>query len=233
MKLIRRAPMQILVIEDETRLARLIQRGLEEEGHSAIIAADGADGLSLALAHPFDVIVLDIMLPRLDGLSVAKRLRESGNRTPILMLTARDSDLDIVTGLDSGADDYLTKPFSFDVLLARIRAVSRRGDIPRPTVLRCADLTLDPATREAQRGPRRITLTRTEYALLEMLLRRAGHVVPRDTLLDAVWGFSSDVESNTLDAFMRLLRAKVELPGEPKLIHTVRGVGYTLREDPA
>ncbi len=233
MKGIGGAAMQILVVEDEARLARLLERGLEEEGHTAIVATDGADGLSIALAHPFDVIVLDIMLPRLDGLSVAKRLREAGNRTPILMLTARDADLDIVTGLDSGADDYLTKPFSFDVLLARIRAVSRRGDIPRPTVLRCGELTLDPATREAQRGPRRFTLTRTEYALLEMLLRRAGHVVPRDTLLEAVWGFSSDVESNTLDAFMRLLRAKVELPGEPKLIYTVRGVGYSLREEPA
>jgi two-component system OmpR family response regulator len=233
MKSIRGAAMQILVVEDEARLARLLQRGLEEEGHTAIVAADGPEGLSIALAHPFDVIVLDIMLPRLDGLSVAKRLRQAGNRTPILMLTARDTDLDIVTGLDSGADDYLTKPFSFDVLLARLRAVSRRGEIPRPAILRCGELTLDPATRQARRGTRPITLTRTEYALLEMLLRRAGQVVPRDTLLEAVWGFSSDVESNTLDAFMRLLRAKVELPGESKLIYTVRGVGYSLREQPA
>ncbi len=224
--------MQILVVEDETRLARLLQRGLEEEGHSALVAANGPDALSIALSHRFDAIVLDIMLPRLDGLSVARRLREAGNRTPILMLTARDADSDIVSGLDAGADDYLTKPFSFDVLLARLRAVSRRGEIARPALLRCGALTLDPATREVTRGARRIALTRTEYGLLEMLLRRAGSVVPRDTLLQAVWGYANDIESNTLDAFVRLLRAKLEIPGEPKLIHTVRGVGYSLREQP-
>ena len=222
--------MQILVVEDETRLANLLRQGLEEEGHSVVVSGNGRDGLSIALAHPFDVIVLDIMLPQLDGIAVARRLRESGNRTPVLMLTARDAEADVVSGLDTGADDYLTKPFSFDVLLARLRAVGRRGPIARPVVLHAGGLTLDPATREANRAGRRVVLTRTEYCLLEMLMRRAGGVVPRDSLIQAIWGFSSDVESNTLDAFVRLLRAKIEMSGEPKLIHTVRGVGYCLRE---
>lgn len=222
--------MQILVVEDETRLAFLLRQGLEEEGHTVVVSGNGRDGLAIAQAHPFDVIVLDLMLPQLDGIAVAKRLRESGNRTPILMLTARDAETDIVSGLDIGADDYLTKPFSFDVLLARLRAVGRRGPIARPVVLHAGGLSLDPATREATRAGRRVALTRTEYCLLEMLMRRAGGVVPRDSLIQAIWGFSSDVESNTLDAFVRLLRAKIEMSGEPKLIHTVRGVGYCLRE---
>ncbi len=221
--------MQILVVEDETRLAALLKRGLEEEGHSVMVSGDGREGLSLAMAHEFDVIVLDVMLPQLDGLAVARRLRESGSRIPVLMLTARDAPADVVSGLDNGADDYLTKPFSFEVLLARIRAVSRRGPIPRPAVLRCEDLTLDPARREVARGERRVALTRTEYCLLEILVRRVGTVVPRDVLIQSVWGFESDVESNTLDAFVRLLRAKIECAGEAKLIHTVRGVGYCLR----
>lgn len=222
--------MQILVVEDETRLAVLLRQGLQEEGHSVVVSGNGRDGLAIALAHPFDVIVLDIMLPQLDGIAVARRLREAGNRTPILMLTARDAEADIVSGLDTGADDYLTKPFSFDVLLARVRAVGRRGPIPRSVVLHAGGLSLDSSTREATRAGRRVTLTRTEYSLLEMLMRRAGGVVPRDSLIQAIWGFSSDVESNTLDAFVRLLRAKIEMSGEPKLIHTVRGVGYCLRE---
>ena len=222
--------MQILVVEDETRLANLLRQGLEEEGHSVVVSGNGRDGLSLALAHSFDAIVLDIMLPQLDGMAVARRLREAGNRTPVLMLTARDAEADVVSGLDIGADDYLTKPFSFDVLLARLRAVSRRGPIARPVILQAGGVSLDPSSREATRAGRRVTLTRTEYCLLEMLMRRAGGVVPRDSLIQAIWGFSSEVESNTLDAFVRLLRAKIEISGEPKLIHTVRGVGYCLRE---
>ncbi len=223
--------MRILVVEDERRMASLLERGLTEEGHSVLVAHDGLDGLSLASNHGFDLILLDVMLPGLDGFTIAKRLRGAGDRTPILMLTARDATHDIVHGLDLGADDYLTKPFSFDVLFARVRAVSRRGPIERPVCLAAGTLTLNPATREIRRGQRLITLTRTEYAVLELLLRNAGRVIPRDTLLERVWGGETGIESNTLDAFVRLLRAKIEHPGESKLIQTIRGVGYALREN--
>ncbi len=225
--------MQVLVVEDERRMADLLRQGLEEEGHSVILAADGKEGLVMAESHPFDIIVLDVMLPGMDGFSVASKLRASRNQTPILMLTARDAPADIIAGLNLGADDYLVKPFSFDVLLARLRAVSRRGPIPQPVQLKVQDLTLNPASREVTRGARRVSLTRTEYGLLELLMRRAGRVVTRDNLIEAVWGFDSEVRSNTLDAFIRLLRDKVEAAGESKLIHTVRGVGYSVREEPA
>ena len=223
--------MQVLLVEDERRMAELLRQGLEEEGHCVALAGDGHEALSLAQTHAFDVIVLDVMLPGIDGFSVARRLRDQRNQTPILMLTARDAMQDIVQGLNIGADDYLVKPFSFEVLLARLRAVSRRGAIPQPLCLRAGDLSLNPANREVRRGERRISLTRTEYGLLETLLRRAGTVVARDVLIDNVWGFGSDIENNTLDAFVRLLRAKVDLADEPKLIHTVRGVGYCLRAE--
>lgn len=221
--------MQILVVEDEARMAELLRRGLAEEGHAVVVASNGKDGLSIALSHPFDVIVLDIMLPELDGLTVARRLRDRGNRTPILMLTARDAEHEVIAGLNVGADDYLTKPFSFDVLVARIRAVSRRGPIARDALMRSGDLTLDPASRAVTRGTRQVNLTRTEFVLLEALMRNSGAVVQRDALIQAVWGFEGDVESNTLDVFVRLLRAKIEAPGEPKIIQTVRGVGYCLK----
>jgi DNA-binding response OmpR family regulator len=223
--------MQVLVVEDEQRMAQLLRQGLEEEGHSVVLAANGRDGLAMAESHPFDAIVLDVMLPGLDGFSVARKLRASQNQTPILMLTARDTNADVVEGLNLGADDYLIKPFSFDVLLARLRAVSRRGAIPQPVPLRVSDLVLNPASHEVARHGRRINLTRTEYSLLELLMRRAGRVVSRDNLIQAVWGFDSEVQSNTLDAFIRLLRDKVDVPEKSKLIHTVRGVGYCLRED--
>ncbi len=223
--------MQVLVVEDESRMAELLRQGLEEEGHSVILAGNGRDGLAMAEAHPFDAIVLDVMLPGLDGFSVARKLRAARNQTPILMLTARDTTADMVEGLNLGADDYLVKPFSFEVLLARLRAVSRRGPIPQPVELRFEDLLLKPASREVWRARRRLTLTRTEYALLELLLRRAGRVVTRESLIEAVWGFDSDVRNNTLDAFIRLLREKVEPAGEFKLIQTVRGVGYCLRRE--
>src|SRR5579862_5336462 len=223
--------MQVLVVEDERRMAELLRQGLEEEGHSVVLAGNGRDGLAIAEAHRFDAIILDVMLPGLDGFSVARKLRAARNQTPILMLTARDATHDVIEGLNLGADDYLVKPFSFDVLLARLRAVSRRGPIPQPVSLRMADLSLDPASREVMRGARRISLTRTEYSLLELLMRRAGRVVPRDNLIEAVWGFDSEVRNNTLDAFIRLLRDKVDAVGESKLIHTVRGVGYCLREE--
>jgi DNA-binding response OmpR family regulator len=225
--------MQVLVVEDERRMAELLRQGLEEEGHSVVLAVDGSEGLAIAESHAFDAIVLDVMLPGMDGFSMARKLRASRNQTPILMLTARDATEDMVAGLNLGADDYLVKPFSFDVLLARLRAVSRRGPIPQPVYLQVQDLTLNPASREVVRGGRRVALTRTEYSLLELLMRRAGRVVTRDNLIEAVWGFDSDVRSNTLDAFIRLVRDKVDVAGEPKLIHTVRGVGYCMRTEQA
>ena len=221
--------MQVLVVEDERRMAELLRQGLEEEGHSVVVAGNGKDGLAMAESHPFDAIVLDVMLPEMDGFSVARKLRAARNQTPILMLTARDATHDVIEGLNIGADDYLVKPFSFDMLLARLRAVSRRGAIPQPVPLQVRDLTLNPASREVMRHGRRIALTRTEYSLLELLMRRSGRVVPRESLIEAVWGFDSDVRSNTLDAFIRLLRDKVDSADEAKLIHTVRGVGYCVR----
>jgi DNA-binding response OmpR family regulator len=225
--------MQVLVVEDERRMAELLRQGLEEEGHSVILAMDGKEGLAIAESHSFDAIVLDVMLPGIDGFSVARKLRASRNQTPILMLTARDTTGDVVAGLNLGADDYLVKPFAFDVLLARLHAVSRRGLIPQPVQLQVRDLSLNPASREVARGSRRLALTRTEYSLLELLMRRAGRVVTRENLIEAVWGFDSDVRSNTLDAFIRLVRDKVDVAGEEKLIHTVRGVGYCLRGEQA
>ena len=171
------------------------------------------------------------MLPRVDGFEVARRLRHGGNQTPILILTARDAVPDIVKGLDLGADDYLTKPFSFEVFLARLRTVARRGSAPRPTCLQVADLSLDPASRQALRGRREIRLSPTEYRLLELLMRRAGRVVTRTAIVEAVWGLENDVEENTLDAFVRLLRGKVDKGFSPKLIQTVRGIGYCLKAE--
>jgi DNA-binding response OmpR family regulator len=225
--------MQVLVVEDERRMAELLRQGLEEEGHCVLLAANGRDGLAMAESHPFDAIVLDVMLPGLDGFSVARKLRAARNQTPILMLTARDATPDIVAGLNLGADDYLVKPFSFEVLLARLRAVSRRGAIPQAPVLQVADLSLNPSGRKVTRAGRTIALTRTEYGLLEVLIKRAGRVVTRENLIESVWGFESDVRGNTLDAFIRLLRDKVDIEGETKLIQTVRGVGYCLRAEEA
>lgn len=223
--------MNLLIVEDELRMADLLRKGLMEEGHIAICAADGADGFARATSYEFDVIILDIMMPKLSGYEVAKRLRAENNRTPILMLTARDSVPDIVRGLGLGADDYLTKPFSFVELLARIRSVKRRALAALETKLRVADLVLDPGNREVLRGEERLSLTRTEYNLLERLMYRAGMVVSRRSLLESVWGFDREIEENTLDAFMHLLRNKIDPPGRLKLIQTVRGVGYAIRPD--
>lgn len=224
--------MQILVVEDERRMAALLEKTLQEEGHQVIVAHDGRQGFEIARDSPFDVIVLDLMLPGMDGLAIARKLRACRNQTPLLMLTARDAPADIVRGLDCGADDYLTKPFSIDILLARLRAVSRRGAIPRPVYLEIADLKLDPATRTVTRAGRVLNLTPREYRLLELLLRNAGRAVSRATILESVWGVASDVHENTLEVFMRLLRGKVDRR-EPKLIHTVRGFGYILRRPEA
>jgi two-component system OmpR family response regulator len=221
--------MQILVVEDDLRMADLLRRALLEEGHHVVVSRDGREGFEIARASPFDVVVLDVMLPGMDGMTVARRLREANNRTPVLMLTARDSTADIVKGLDAGADDYLVKPFSIDVLLARLRAVSRRGEIPRPACLKVGKITLDPASRRVMRGRETLSLTPREYRLLELLMRNAGRAVSRDTILESVWGFETDVTENSVEVFVRALRVKVDTR-EPKLIHTVRGYGYMMRE---
>jgi DNA-binding response OmpR family regulator len=221
--------MQILVVEDDARMAELLNRTLAEEGHQVVVARNGRDGFEIAKCSPFDVIVLDVMLPGMDGMAVARKLREGHNQTPVLMLTARDGPADIVNGLDAGADDYLAKPFSIDVLLARVRSVSRRGAIPRPVRLEVADVTLDPATRRVVRGKEALNLTPREYKLLELLMRNPGRVISRDTILESVWGFGTEVTENTVEVFMRALRLKVDYR-EPKLLHTVRGFGYTMRE---
>jgi DNA-binding response OmpR family regulator len=221
--------MRILVVEDERRMAELLRQGLTEDGHTVTVAFDGRDGLAIAETGGFDLFVLDVMLPGATGFEIARQLRARQDRTPILMLTARDAPCDVVHGLDLGADDYITKPFSFDILLARIRAVGRRGPIPQPVVLEKAGISLHLGTREVRRGGRRIDLTRTEYAILELLMRNADRVLTRESLVERVWGADSDIENNTLDAFVRLLRAKIESPGEPRVLRTIRGVGYCLR----
>ena len=221
--------MRVLIAEDEKRMAELLKKGLEEENHSVTLTHDGQAALETAQLYEFDVIVLDIMLPRIDGFEVARRLRRNRIHTPILMLTARDAVPDVVKGLDSGADDYLTKPFAFDVLLARLRSVARRGPSPRLLLLQVDELTLDPARHEVFRGDQEIHLTPTEYRLLEFLLQRPGRVVSRRSIVEAVWGFDEEIEENTLDAFIRLLRSKVDRDFKNKLIQTVRGVGYTIR----
>lgn len=225
--------MWVLVVEDEQRMAELLKKGLVEEGHSVLVSHEGREALEIAQEQDFDVIVMDVMLPGIDGCEITRRLRAARIQTPILMLTARDAKPDIINGLNTGADDYLTKPFSFAEFLARLRAVSRRGPVPQPVHLQVADLVLDPATHEVSRAGRRIALTRTEYKLLEFLMRRSGAVVSRDAIIDAVWGFDDTVENNTLDAFIKLLRAKIDNGHRHRLLHTVRGFGYSVRETPA
>jgi DNA-binding response OmpR family regulator len=219
--------MRILLAEDDRDVAEYVRKELEHEGHSVSVCHDGAAGLRAAELHAFDIIILDVMMPFMDGLEVTRRLRRASVQTPILLLTARDAPEEVVRGLDSGADDYLTKPFSFDVLLARIRTRTRiaAGDGQR---LRFADLLLDPGTREVRRGKRRIALTRTEFALLECLMRAPGRVVSRDSLIEKVWA-DREVTPNNLEVFVRFLRAKIDHEGEDRLIHTERGVGYCLR----
>lgn len=226
-------PVKLLVVEDEPRMLELLRRGLTEEGHNVVCASDGSQGWALAQGYEFDSIVLDVMLPQMDGFELAKRLREERIATPVLMLTAKDSVPDVVQGLNVGADDYLTKPFSFNELLARLRALQRRASGRPQNRLQVADLILDVESREVSRAGVTIFLTRTEYSLLERLMYRAGKVVPRRMLIESVWGFEREIEENTLDAFVRLLRQKVDRAGAPKLIVTVRGVGYMIREERA
>src|SRR6201981_2976146 len=225
------AGLKLLVVEDEARMVQLLRRGLTEEGHTVVCAGDGQEGLDLARNYEFDVIILDIMMPKLSGYELAQRLRSERVATPVLMLTAKDSVPDVVRGLDAGADVYLTKPFAFEELLARLRAVKRRAPVPQATRLEVGNLTLDPATREVSRAGTDILLTRTEYNLLERLMYRAGKVVSRRSLIEAVWGFDREIEENPLDAFVRLLRTKIDTKGQTKLIHPVRGVGYMIRSE--
>jgi len=207
----------------------LLRRALETEGHSVLLAYDGDRALKLGLAADLDVILLDVMLPRMDGLSVLRRLREARLHTPVIIVSARDAGPDIVLGLDSGADDYLTKPFELNILLARVRAVARRAPAPQHADLAFGDLRLNAGTYQMRRGSRTVSLTRTEFALLETLIRRAGMVVPREVLIEQGWGGESDVSDANLYFFVRALRSKITQPGEPELLHTVRGVGYSLR----
>lgn len=223
--------MQILIVEDDQRLARQLKKGLDEQGHTVSLAFDGLDGLEAARQGHFDVLVLDVMLPRLDGFGVVKQLRKAGSKSPVLMLTARDSAEDIVAGLDAGADDYLTKPFALKVLLARLRALARRKDVEPRMQLQIGNIVLDPAQHVVKRAGSPVALTRTEFVLLETLLRNSGRVVTRDRLIEAVWGNDREVESNTLDVYVRQLRAKIEPAGSRRLIQTIRGVGYAMREE--
>ncbi|MGA9308131.1 MAG: response regulator transcription factor [Candidatus Sulfotelmatobacter sp.] len=217
--------MKLLVVEDERRMLELLRRGLSEEGHTVSCAVDGTEGLQLVRDHDFDLVILDVMMPKMDGFELARSMRVENNLTPVLMLTARDSVPDIVHGLDLGADDYMTKPFSFDELLLRLRAVRKAAVTPRKTQLQIGDLFLDISTRKANRDGRRISLTRTEYQLLERLMLHPGEVVPRELLIAAS---GREMGSNSLDAFMRLLRHKIDCDHRQKLIHTVRGVGYVM-----
>ena len=219
-----------MVVEDDPRMAALLVQALSEEGHVVTSASDGLKALAVLSTEPFDAAVLDVMLPGIDGLTVARRLRAGGIRTPLLLLTARDRISDVVTGLDAGADDYLTKPFALDELLARIRALGRRGPVTQAVVLTVADLVLDTGARVASRANSTIPLTRKQYALLELLMRNAGRVVTRDTILNSVWGYDAVVEPNTVEAFISILRARIDHGFSEKLIHTVRGVGYTIRK---
>jgi two-component system, OmpR family, response regulator len=222
---------RVLVVEDEKKLADLLARGLREEGYSADVAERGEDALWMAMAAPYDVILLDVMLPGSDGFDVCRRLRKEGVWSPVLMLTARDAIDDRVTGLDAGADDYLSKPFAFDELLARVRALTRRPPLERPTVLEVGDLRLDPAQHRVWRGHAELQLSAKEFALLEVFMRRPGAVLTRGQLLDAAWDIEFERRSNVVDVNIRYLREKIDRPFGRESLETIRGVGYRLREE--
>jgi two-component system OmpR family response regulator len=219
---------RVLVVEDETKMAELLRRALTEESHLVEVVGDGETAVAAARASDYDVIVMDVMLPGIDGFSVCRRIRDASVWTPLLLLTARDAVVDRVAGLDSGADDYLTKPFSFDELLARLRALVRRGETPRPVVIAVGDLRLDPATRRVWRGEHEIDLTAKEFTLLETFMRRPGIVLSRSRLLEYAWDYGLDNRSNVIDVYVRQLREKIDRPFGLNSVRTVRGAGYRL-----
>ncbi|HET9509406.1 MAG TPA: response regulator transcription factor [Gaiellaceae bacterium] len=223
--------MRALVVEDDVKLAALLRRGLLEEGHVADVAVTGADALWMAGATDYDVVVLDVMLVGIDGFEVCRRLRRSGVWSPVLMLTARDAVEDRVEGLDAGADDYLTKPFSFAELLARLRALGRRGLVERPPVLEVGSLRLDPATRQVWRGEHELALSAKEFALLETFMRRPGQVLSRYDLLEHAWDDSYENRSNVVEVYVRYLREKIDRPFGERSLETIRGAGYRLRRE--
>jgi two-component system, OmpR family, response regulator MprA len=225
--------MRVLVVDDDPAVRESLRRSLAFNGYQVELAKDGEQALrQVAATHP-DAVVLDVMMPRMDGLAACRALRAAGDDVPVLMLTARDQVSDRVAGLDAGADDYLPKPFALEELLARLRALLRRiGPSEYQSVLLLADLSLDPASREVTRGERRLRLTRTEFSLLELLLRHPRQVLTRDRILDEVWGYDFPTSANSLEVYVGYLRRKTEAHGEPRLIHTVRGVGYVARETP-
>ncbi len=221
---------RILVIDDDVGLTNVLRRGLAYEGFDVDVAGSGAEGLARARERYPDLVILDIMMPGMDGLEVLRRLRAADERLPILLLTARDAPADQVQGLARGADDYVVKPFTFEVLLARVRALLRRQESDQPAVLRFADLTLDTGTRRAHRGARAIDLTSTEYDLLRQFLENPRRVLTRDVLMDRVWGYDFGGNTNVLEVYVKQLRQKLEAGGQSRLLHTVRGAGYVLRE---
>jgi heavy metal response regulator len=224
--------MRVLIVEDEPKISAYVKRGLEEEGYAVDAVSNGRDALDWALATPYDLIVLDLMIPIIDGLSVCNQLRQRGDKTPILILTARDALDDRVTGLDAGADDYLVKPFAMKELLARLRALARRAaDVPKRPILQVGDLALDTRKRIAQRSGKTIDLTAKEYAVLECLMREPERVLTRTQIADHVWNYDVYNQSNVVDVYIRNLRRKIDDPFEQKLIHTVRGAGYRLALD--
>jgi len=217
------------VVDDDEALRNAVRRALRLEGYDVDVAADGVEALDRLAGLRADLVVLDVLMPMLDGITVCRRLRESGDRTPVLMLTARDAVSDRVVGLDAGADDYLTKPFALEELLARVRALLRRSYPEHEGSLRVDDLELNPRTRQVRRGERPVELTRTEFAVLELMMRNPGAVLTRDAIRERVWGFDDSDGSNTLDVYVGYLRRKTEAGGEARMIHTVRGVGFVLR----
>jgi heavy metal response regulator len=223
--------MRILVIEDEQKVASFIKKGLEEEGYAVDVAADGEEGLAMGLARVHDLVILDIRLPKLDGLRVLQGLRQDNVTAAVLLLTVRATIEDKVLGLDAGADDYLTKPFAFQELLARVRALLRRRAEVEPTVLRIGDLRLDPARRTVTRGGEKIDLTPREFALLDYFMRNPGRVLTRTMIAEHVWDYSFDTSTNVIDVYVNYLRKKIDSGREPKLLHTMRGVGYVLKAD--
>jgi DNA-binding response OmpR family regulator len=222
---------RILVIDDDPAVTSVLKRSLAYEGFAIDVAASGEEGLTIARTRYPDLVILDVMMPGLDGYEVLARLRAGDPHLPVLMLTAKDAPADQVRGLTEGADDYVVKPFTFEVLLARIHALLRRQEADRPPVLRFADLALDTETRQAQRGDRVVDLTTTEYELLQQFLAHPRRVLPKDFLMDRVWGYDFEGNTNVLETYVKQLRQKLEAEGEPRLIHTLRGTGYVLRED--